>query len=114
MVIFAVLVSPTFAQQCLTDVTTSTSVETATTGTNVAIVVTTTGDSCTVSTFVLVSSPHLTINDPATAQYAGFSAGTTKQFTITGGTADTYTYYSRGTTSSGSVDSTAAIIEFIP
>ncbi len=120
ILIFAVLVAlafsaPAIAQesQCLTAVSTSTSVTSATTGTDVTITVTTTGSSCTVSTLVLVSSPSLTVNDPASGQYAGFSAGSTKSFAATAGTTGTYTYYSRGTTSAGSVDSTSQTLQFI-
>lgn len=113
-VVLALLSSVAFAQsQCLTDVSTTTSTSRATTGTSVTITATTTGSSCTVSTLSLVSTPALTVNDPASGQYSGFSAGTAKSFTVTGGTADTYTYYARGTTSSGSVDSTQQILEFI-
>ncbi|MBI4018606.1 MAG: PGF-pre-PGF domain-containing protein [Candidatus Aenigmarchaeota archaeon] len=104
---------PVFATQCLTDVSTSTSASRATTGTSVSITVTTTGSSCTVSTLSLVSTPSLTVNDPADGQYSGFSAGTAKAFTVTAGTSGTYTYYARGTTSDGSVDSTSTILEFI-
>lgn len=99
--------------QCLTDVSTTASISSATTGTSVTITATTTGTSCTVSTLSLVSSPSLTVNDPADGQYSGFTAGTAKTFTVTAGTAGTYTYYSRGTTSAGSVDSTSTVLDFI-
>jgi hypothetical protein len=113
MAFAALLAGTSFAQQCLESVTASSSISKATTGTDVTVTVTTSGSSCTINTLVLVSSPELTINDPASGQYSGFSAGTTKTFSITGGTANTYSYYARGTTSSGSVDSTSKIIEFI-
>ncbi len=105
---------PVFAQsQCLQSVDTSTSASRITTGTSVTVTVTTTGTSCTVSTLVLVSSPSLTVNDPANGQYSGFSAGTTKTFTITAGTAGTYTYYAQGTTSAGSVSSDQKTLDFV-
>ena len=112
-VIFAFAPSYVFAEQCLSSVSTSTSSSRVTTGTSVTITVSTTGTSCTINTLALVSSPSLTVNDPANGQYSGFSAGTTKSFAVTAGTSGTYTYYARGTTSSGSVDSTSQIIEFI-
>ena len=105
---------PIYAEtQCLTAVSTASSSSRATTGTSVTMTVTTTGSSCTVSTLSMISSPSLTVNDPASGQYSGFSAGTSKTFTITAGTSGTYTYYAHGTTTAGSVDSTAEIMEFI-
>jgi len=117
-VVFALMVmtfaAPVFAQsQCLQSVDTSTSASRVTTGTSVTVTVTTTGTSCTVSTLVLVSSPSLTVNDPASGQYSGFSAGTTKTFTITAGTAGTYNYYAQGTTSAGSVSSIQQTLDFV-
>ncbi len=109
----AMLSTPAFAVQCLSDVSTTTSISRATTGTSVAITVTTTGSSCTVNTLAIVSTPSLTVNDPASGQYSGFSAGTAKSFTVTAGTTGTYSYYAQGTTSDGSVTSTATPIEFI-
>ncbi len=113
--LFVVAYSPVgLAQsQCLTDVSTTTSTSRATTGTSVTITVSTTGSSCTISTLAFVSSPSLTINDPSSGQYGGFSAGTTKSFSITAGTSGTYNYYAQGTTTSGSVDSTSQILEFV-
>lgn len=106
MAVLAVLqMQAAFAVQCLSSVDTSTSASRATTGTSVTITVTTSGSSCTVSTLALVSSPSLTVNDPADGQYSGFSAGTTKTFTVTAGSAGNYQYYARGTTTDGSVDS---------
>lgn len=110
---FAIFSTTAFAAQCLSDVSTTTSTSRATTGTSVTITATTTGTSCTISSLALVSTPSLTVNDPASGQYSGFSAGTAKDFSVTGGTAGTYTYYARGTTSDGSVDSTATILEFV-
>ena len=104
---------PAFAQQCLTEVSTSTSTSRATTGTSVTVTVTTVGTSCTVNTLAFVSTPSLTINDPASGQYSGFSAGTAKTFTVTAGTAGTYNYYAQGTTSAGSVPSTQKVLEFV-
>lgn len=113
-ILMAVFSFPIYAEtQCLTAVSTASSSSRATTGTSVTITATTTGSSCTVSTLSMVSSPSLTVNDPASGQYSGFSAGTAKTFTITAGTSGTYTYYARGTTTAGGVDSTAEIMEFI-
>lgn len=115
--------TPAYAQdsQCLTSVSGSASASTVTTGTDFTISVTpsssSSGSSCQISTLSLSGSPSsYTISDPPSSQdnqYSGTTAGTTKSFTVSVGTAGTYEFTPTGTTTSGSVSGTAIIVEAV-
>lgn len=121
--IFALIFASLAFADSITSVTTSSSVSTATTGTNVAITSVSSADSGTVTAtrIEIVSSGSgtggsLTISDPSAGYYSSVpvsSSGTSKTFTVTAGTADTYTYSVRATYSGGSKSSTDAILEFV-
>lgn len=109
-------INVSYAAQCLTEVDGTSSVTSATTGTDVQITVSSSGSDCTISQLQLTYDPStLTISDPASpGYYSSISAGTSKTFTVTAGTADTYTITARGTTSDGSVDdNTPVIIDYV-
>ncbi len=118
---FALSASTTFAQdsQCLSSVTGSASANTITTGTDFSISVTPASSSsdCSVSTLTLSGSPtSYTISDPPSSQsnqYSGFTAGTTKTFTVSVGSAGTYTFTPTATTSAGSMSGTGIIVSSI-
>ena len=118
---FALSASTTFAQdsQCLSSVTGSASANTITTGTDFSISVTPASSSsdCSVSTLTLSGSPtSYTISDPPTSQsnqYSGFTAGTTKTFTVSAGSAGTYTFSPTATTSAGSMSGSGIIVSAI-
>jgi hypothetical protein len=126
MVMCAVLlVGVVYAQDSgyISDITTSASVSTATTGTNFVVTATLTAGSSQVNAgqIQLVSTGQntgsfLTINDPPTGYYSNTAistSGTTKTFTATAGVADTYSYYVTATYTGGSKSSTATIVEFV-
>ena len=103
---------PVFAT--VTDVSTSASTTRVTTGTSVTISASVTSSTTETTSLQLVSSPSgITVSDPAGGSYSSVSVSTTpttKTFTITAGTAGTYTYYAQA--GSPPVTSTPASIVF--
>ncbi len=112
------LALPAHAQdsQCLSSVSGTASADTVTTGTDFTISVTpaSSESSCTVSTLSLSGAPtSYTISDPPSSQsnqYSGFTAGTTKTFTVSTGAAGIYQFTPTATTSAGSISGTAVIV----
>jgi len=87
--------------------------EKATTGTNVVVSVTVTATTTETTSIQLISSPSgIVITDPPTGYYSSVLVSTTpvtKTFTITAGTAGTYTYYAQA----GTVQSISKTIVFV-
>ncbi len=99
-------------------ITTSTSSSTLTTGTSATISSTTTASSSSCTADIrLVSTGQstgasLSVSDPAAGYHQGVTvstSGTTKTFTVTAGTADSYNYY----VTAGSSQSTAQSLTFV-
>ena len=109
------LIPLAFADSCTSlTITTSTPSSTLTTGTSAVVSTTLTASSSSCTTNVnLVSTGQssggsLTVSDPATGSYSGATistGGTSKSFTVSSGTADTYDYYVTGGTSQSTADS---------
>lgn len=101
------------ANAAVSSVTTSASAIKATTGTSITISATVTATSSESGSIQLITSPSgITISDPPGGQYQGVSLSTTpvtKTFTITAGTANTYSYYA----TSGGTQSTTQTIVFV-
>ncbi|HLC39876.1 MAG TPA: PGF-pre-PGF domain-containing protein [archaeon] len=113
---FSILFSILLPQQVfasVTEVTTSASASRATTGTSVTITASVTASSTETTSVNFVSTPSgITVSDPAGGSYSSVAVSTsptTKTFTISAGSANTYTYYVQA----GSVQSTSATIVFV-
>lgn len=119
-----ILLASTVMADSVSSVTTTSTTSTATTGTNVVITSVSTSDSGTVtaSQIQLSSSgsntgSSFTISDPGSPYYYSnvpvTTTGVSKSFTLTAGTADTYTYQVTATWSGGSKSSTESTIQFV-
>ena len=116
-IIFSIIIALTLilvplASASVTEVTAEASADRVTTGTSVTITCTITASkSETTSLQLITSPPGITISDPPGGYYPSVSVSqtpTTKTFTISAGTANTYTYYAQA----GSVSSTEKTIVF--
>ena len=109
------LIPLAFADSCTSlTITTSTPSSTLTTGTSAVIssTLTASSSSCTSNVNIVStgasSGGSFTVSDPATGSYSGSTistGGTSKTFTVSSGTADTYDYYVTGGTSQSTTES---------
>lgn len=110
--VLAMLLLAPFASATVSEVTAEASSSSVTTGTSVTVTSTVTSTESETTSIQLVSSPSgITISDPASGSYSSVAVSTTpvtKTFTITAGSAGTYTYYAQA----GSTQSTAKTIVF--
>ncbi len=110
-VLTTLLLAP-FASATVSEVTAEASASSVTTGTSVTVTSTVTATGSETSSVQLISSPSgITVSDPASGSYSSVAVSTTpvtKTFTVTAGSAGTYTYYAQA----GSSQSTAKTIVF--
>lgn len=102
--IMALILMP-LASASITEVTAEASSSRVTTGTSVTVTCTVTASESETTDLSLISSPSgITVSDPAGGSYSSFSVSqtpTSKTFTVSAGSANTYTYYAQaGETSS--------------
>lgn len=110
--VLATLLLAPFASATVSEVTAEASSSSVTTGTSVTVTSTVTATGSETSSVQMISSPSgITVSDPASGSYSSVAVSTTpvtKTFTITAGSAGTYTYYAQA----GSTQSTAKTIVF--